>query len=485
MKIKTTSAIFRKRLSEATETIGEKRFKSKNNNKLFSTGGYSVTKDSDGGYSMVNVFKKSDGWNADILSQYPDEDGFAKSEGYWVHDYVKNSRDLEALAKAINAAHYSKFKAALGKPIAESTDDFTKYQKLIDPIVKELGITANITKIDAKEVFIVIPAGKPRKSMHDVDRYKISARLAYALTGKSKYRIITNNEMTGSLKLAVEYYRDSLKSEGFAPDESERGQEKLEKDKTLEPIIAKWWKQVQAGAEEFKVEVWSAAEELIPDLIDAALPKLKDKENFKKLSDSLAHTVHSHYGDTSDRNLLHALKVELYWEKKKKTAPNGWHSSKTLNGTFLFKHSDGTTIEGVPPKGGDGTGNGQNPTVDQKEYELERFLSRMHGKLFVGRTFKTFSGQMADKPTVWTVKKSGVNEATNASVKAIGNDGKEITASVGDVVGFKSDVEQYSKVKAIRTSSSGHAEVQVVKTAGEYGRGPDWIRLSDCWKDDI
>jgi hypothetical protein len=61
---------------------------------------------------------------------------------------------------------------------------------------------------------------------------------------------------------------------------------------------------------------------------------------------------------------------------------------------------------------------------------------------------------------------------------------REVTATVGRSIGFKSDVEQYAEVLEIRNHTYGGWQVLVDIRHGEYNRGPSWIMLNQCWNDD-
>jgi uncharacterized protein YdbL (DUF1318 family) len=66
-----------------------------------------------------------------------------------------------------------------------------------------------------------------------------------------------------------------------------------------------------------------------------------------------------------------------------------------------------------------------------------------------------------------------------------GRTGETFTVAIGDIVGFKMDVEQYAKVKDIRVGRRNTYQVLVDVTAGEYGRGPMWLDVDQLWKDDV
>jgi len=60
---------------------------------------------------------------------------------------------------------------------------------------------------------------------------------------------------------------------------------------------------------------------------------------------------------------------------------------------------------------------------------------------------------------------------------------EQVTATVGQFIGFKRDTEQYSKVKKIRFNGNGDAQVCVDVTQGDYWGTNVWIDLNRCWND--
>jgi hypothetical protein len=66
---------------------------------------------------------------------------------------------------------------------------------------------------------------------------------------------------------------------------------------------------------------------------------------------------------------------------------------------------------------------------------------------------------------------------------AVGRDGESITATVGKMIGFKADIEQYAPVKEIRYGGwNGRIpQVKVDIKEGEYAKDNVWIDLKDCF----
>ena len=77
-------------------------------------------------------------------------------------------------------------------------------------------------------------------------------------------------------------------------------------------------------------------------------------------------------------------------------------------------------------------------------------------------------------------------KTARATVKDFDN--KPVTVKVGDYVGFKSDVEQYGKIKKIERSAFGGAQFVLENENGFSGDyiGGAWRTkqlASDCWVD--
>lgn len=58
-----------------------------------------------------------------------------------------------------------------------------------------------------------------------------------------------------------------------------------------------------------------------------------------------------------------------------------------------------------------------------------------------------------------------------------------VTATVGHLIGFKSDVEQCAKVKEIgeRKGFPYYVTIRVDVSEGEYAGKNQWLDLRDCW----
>jgi hypothetical protein len=76
---------------------------------------------------------------------------------------------------------------------------------------------------------------------------------------------------------------------------------------------------------------------------------------------------------------------------------------------------------------------------------------------------------------------------TTATVR--GRNDEPVTVKVGDVVGFKSDYEQYGKITAIENAKWGRGKLLTLENPN--GFGGDYLRYAtkttesadDCWKD--
>ena len=87
----------------ATPSTGEV-----DNHSVTKNGGYSITKDSDGGRTKVKLFKAKEGWVADVYGEAPGEQGFMRSEGHHLGSSKMSHVEAARLANKITG---SKFKA--------------------------------------------------------------------------------------------------------------------------------------------------------------------------------------------------------------------------------------------------------------------------------------------------------------------------------------------------------------------------------------
>lgn len=81
--------------------------------------------------------------------------------------------------------------------------------------------------------------------------------------------------------------------------------------------------------------------------------------------------------------------------------------------------------------------------------------------------------------------------ATLTSATITTMDDTQATVKLGQVVGFKCDIEQASDIRGIRRKADifgrpgrgDKFELLLNVTAGEYGRGEQWFDAEDVWVD--